>query len=55
MHRRLREPSTWAALAAAFTGLAATVPADVAGYCWGGVILSTVLGVILPESTRSAA
>lgn len=46
---RIREPSTWAAVAAALAALAATAPSQYANALWVGMAVSTVAGIILPE------
>lgn len=53
LRRRLSEASTWATLTGAFAGLAATTPPAIAAWCWAGVVVSTILGVLIPERTTS--
>jgi hypothetical protein len=49
MIARLKEPSTWAALAAAFGALSAGAPAAAQSYLWGGTAVCTLLGILMGE------
>lgn len=49
MITRLKEPSTWAALAAAFGAMSAGAPAVAAPYLWGATAVCTLLGILLGE------
>jgi hypothetical protein len=53
MLNRLSEPSTWAALAAAFGTMSAGAPAGAAPYLWAATALCTVAGILLGEKPKS--
>lgn len=53
MLSRFREPSTWAAVAAACVGLMATCPEALQPYFWGVMAAATIAGVILPEQPKA--
>jgi len=50
---RLKEPSTWAGIAAASVSLGQLVP-GVAGQVlqWGGGSLGSLLAIVIPEASR---
>lgn len=50
---RLKEPSTWAALAAAFGTMSAGAPAVAAPYLWAATAVCTIAGILLGEKPKS--
>lgn len=50
MLSRIKEPSTWAALAAAFGAMSAGAPSGAQTYLWGATAVCTVLGILLGEA-----